>query len=99
MRPHTLTEVAERVADGEPFDKALDEFLDAFYAAPTSDDAAARIAREPAATGIPFVAPVWPLPPRISPSNTCAAARPDGPDPRAGFLQIRPSCSTTRHRP
>lgn len=54
MRPATLVEVAERVVAGEPFDKALDEFLDEFYGSRTPDEAAARILAEPPVTGDPY---------------------------------------------
>jgi hypothetical protein len=40
MRPNTLAEATMRIEQGEPLEKALSEFLDAFYAAP---DTASRI--------------------------------------------------------
>lgn len=51
MRPSTLSEVAERVGRGCPFDRALDEFLDAFYATTSRDGMFARLAEEPPSTG------------------------------------------------
>ena len=35
MRPSTLTETIERIVAGEPQEKVLPEFLDAFYSLPT----------------------------------------------------------------
>src|SRR5258707_2938752 len=40
MRPNTLVEATTRIEQGEPLEKALSEFLDAFYTAP---DTASRI--------------------------------------------------------
>jgi hypothetical protein len=37
MRPKSLVEVAELVAQGQPFDLCLKEFLDDFYASPSGD--------------------------------------------------------------
>ena len=37
MRPKTLAEVADLVLNGDAFDRCLANFLDEFYAAPTSD--------------------------------------------------------------
>jgi hypothetical protein len=51
MRPPTLAKTAERVAAGEPLDKALAEFLDGFYAAPDMASAFAKLADEPSDTG------------------------------------------------
>lgn len=51
MRPNTLTEVSERVQQGEMFDKALDEFLDQFYGSKSAAEAAQRITAEPPKTG------------------------------------------------
>lgn len=51
MRPHTLFNVAERVLAGEPFDRALDEFLDVFYTTDGRDEMFARLVEEPPPTG------------------------------------------------
>ena len=48
MRPTTLAQVAERVAAGQPLDKALPEFLDEFYLAQTPAQQEAMLADEPA---------------------------------------------------
>ncbi len=51
MRPATLKEAYERIVAGEPREKALPEFLDTFYLAPSRDMAMATIAEEPQLTG------------------------------------------------
>jgi hypothetical protein len=51
MRPATLAETIERVSAGEPLGKALPEFLDTFYLAPTAEMRAKSIADEPRLTG------------------------------------------------
>jgi hypothetical protein len=48
MRPVTLAEVANRLRRGEPIEKALAEFLDAFYSAKDCDSAYAMLVDEPA---------------------------------------------------
>jgi hypothetical protein len=50
MRPATLAEAIERITKGEPWDKALPEFLDTFYLAPTSELQLAAISDPPPAT-------------------------------------------------
>jgi hypothetical protein len=37
MRPATLAEAFERVTAGQPLEKALPEFLDTFYLAPSAE--------------------------------------------------------------
>jgi hypothetical protein len=51
MRPTTLAQAAERIAAGQPLEKALPEFLDEFYLAQTSTQQSAMLADEPHATG------------------------------------------------
>ena len=51
MRPATLAEAASRLRRGEPIEKALAEFLDAFYSARDSDSANAMLIDEPEETG------------------------------------------------
>ena len=47
MRPRTVAEACRRVQDGQPFDKAMGEFLQGFYAAPPPSRGA-MLADEPA---------------------------------------------------
>jgi len=51
MRPATLAEAASRLRRGEPIEKALAEFLDAFYSAKGDDSAYAMLIDEPGETG------------------------------------------------
>jgi hypothetical protein len=51
MRPATLAEAIERIVDGTPQEKALPEFLDTFYLAPTAEKQLAAISDRPAQTG------------------------------------------------
>jgi hypothetical protein len=51
MRPATLAESARRARGGEPFDKALVEFLDAFYGAADGECARKMLEEEPEETG------------------------------------------------
>jgi hypothetical protein len=51
MRPATLAEAIERIVEGTPQEKALPEFLDAFYLAPTAERQLAAISDRPAETG------------------------------------------------
>jgi hypothetical protein len=51
MRPATLAEAVERIVAGTPQEKALPEFLDTFYSAPTAEAQLATIAERPADTG------------------------------------------------
>ena len=51
MRPATLAEAIERIIGGEPQEKALPEFLDTFYLAPTAERKLASISDRPAETG------------------------------------------------
>jgi hypothetical protein len=51
MRPATLASAIERIIAGEPQDKALPEFLDTFYLAPTAEARVATLADRPLATG------------------------------------------------
>jgi len=51
MRPATLAEAIKRIIDGTPQEKALPEFLDTFYLAPTAKSRLAAIADRPAETG------------------------------------------------
>jgi hypothetical protein len=51
MRPDTLANAIERICAGEPQEKALSEFLDTFYLAPTAEAQLAAISERPALTG------------------------------------------------
>ena len=51
MRPATLAEALERVSAGQPLEKALPEFLDTFYLAPSTEARMKSIADEPSLTG------------------------------------------------
>jgi hypothetical protein len=51
MRPATLAEALERVTAGQPLEKALPEFLDTFYLAPSTEAPMKSIADEPPLTG------------------------------------------------
>jgi hypothetical protein len=51
MRPATLAETLERIAAGQPREKALPEFLDTFYLAPSTEMRLKSISDEPAFTG------------------------------------------------
>ena len=51
MRPTTLAQTAERIAAGQPLEKALPEFLDEFYLAKTPDQQGAMLVDEPPTTG------------------------------------------------
>lgn len=51
MRPNTLAQTAERVASGQSTDKALPEFLDAFYLATSPEQQSLMLAEEPQPTG------------------------------------------------
>jgi hypothetical protein len=51
MRPATLAEATKRIVDGTPQEKALPEFLDTFYLAPTAEQQLAAISDRPAETG------------------------------------------------
>jgi hypothetical protein len=51
MRPATLAEAIQRIVDGAPQEKALPEFLDTFYLAPTAENRLATIAERPVQTG------------------------------------------------
>jgi hypothetical protein len=51
MRPNTLAETIERIAAGEPQDKALPEFLDTFYLAPDDETRLAILVDAPRITG------------------------------------------------
>ena len=53
MRPITLAGTAELVASGHSLDKALREFLDEFYQAPTPELKSVMLSEEPAPTGDP----------------------------------------------
>src|SRR5437660_330430 len=53
MRPATLAETVERIIAGEPREKALPEFLDSFYLAPTTEARMDAIVEEPRLTGDP----------------------------------------------
>ena len=47
MRPATLAEAIERIVDGTPQEKALPEFLDTIYLAPTTEQQLATIPNAP----------------------------------------------------
>lgn len=51
MRPATLAEAIERIAAGEPRDKALPEFLDTFYLARTPEQRQVTLIDKPILTG------------------------------------------------
>jgi len=51
MRPATLAEAIQRIVDGTTQEKALPEFLDTFYLAPTAESRLAAIAERPVPTG------------------------------------------------
>ena len=51
MRPATLAEAIKRVVDGTPQEKALPEFLDTFYLAPTAETQLAALVDRPPASG------------------------------------------------
>jgi hypothetical protein len=51
MRPATLAEAIKRIIDGTPQEKALPEFLDTFYLAPTADAKLAAICERPMESG------------------------------------------------
>jgi len=51
MRPTTLASAIERIIAGEPQERALPEFLDTFYLAPTVEAQVATLADRPPATG------------------------------------------------
>jgi hypothetical protein len=48
MRPSTVAEACRRVREGQPFDKAMSEFLQGFYAEPSPAVRGAMLAEEPA---------------------------------------------------
>lgn len=48
MRPRTVAEACRRVREGQPFDKAMGEFLQGFYAEPSAPARGAMLAEEPA---------------------------------------------------
>ncbi len=51
MRPATVAEACRRFCDGEPWDKALGDFLHAFYAADNASARAVMLAEEPPPLG------------------------------------------------
>ena len=51
MRPATLAEAIKRIVDGTPQEKALPEFLDTFYLAPTIEAQLATLADCPMSSG------------------------------------------------
>ena len=51
MRPNTLAEAIERIIAGEPREKALPEFLDTFYLAPTAELRLCALVDEPPISG------------------------------------------------
>lgn len=51
MRPDTVAEACRRFRDGEPWDKAMGDFLQSFYAAPDAPARAAMLAEEPPPLG------------------------------------------------
>jgi hypothetical protein len=53
MRPATLAEAIKRIVDGAPREKALPEFLDTFYFAPTAEKKLAAICDRPMESGDP----------------------------------------------
>ena len=53
MRPDTLARTAERVASGHSLDRALREFLDEFYLAPTPEQRSSMLVDEPPGMGDP----------------------------------------------
>jgi hypothetical protein len=55
MRPATLAQTAERIASGQPLEKALPEFLDEFYLAATPELQTDMLMEDPVSTGDPRV--------------------------------------------
>jgi hypothetical protein len=55
MRPATLAEAIKRIVDGTPQEKALPEFLDTFYLAPTAEQQLGTISERPVLTGDPHL--------------------------------------------
>jgi len=55
MRPATLAEAIKRIVDGTPQDRALPEFLDTFYLAPTAERRLAAISERPPDSGDPHL--------------------------------------------
>ena len=53
MRPATLAEAIRRIIDGTPQEKALPEFLDTFYLAPTPERQLATLSDPPPPTNDP----------------------------------------------
>ena len=53
MRPDTLARTAERITSGHSLDRALREFLDEFYLAPTPEQKGLMLADEPPPVGDP----------------------------------------------
>ena len=53
MRPATLAEAIKRIVDGAPRERALPEFLDTFYFAPTVEKKLAAICDRPMESGDP----------------------------------------------
>jgi hypothetical protein len=51
MRPNTLVEATTRIEQGEPLEKALSEFLDAFYTAPDKASRIEMLREEPVSIG------------------------------------------------
>ena len=51
MRPHTVAEACRRFSAGEPWDKAMGDFLQAFYAAADAPARGAMLAEEPPPLG------------------------------------------------
>jgi hypothetical protein len=51
MRPATLAEAYERMISGDPHERALAEFLDTFYLAPTLERRIESLREEPPPTG------------------------------------------------
>ncbi len=51
MRPRTLAETIDRIVAGEPQEKALPEFLDAFYMEPSPERRLAMLSKVPPLTG------------------------------------------------
>lgn len=51
MRPATVAEACRRFRDGQPWDIAMGDFLQAFYAAPDAAARAAMLAEEPPSLG------------------------------------------------
>ena len=88
MRPATLAEAYERIVAGDPQEKALPEFLDTFYLAPTAEKRLQTIVDEPPLTEMP-VSMLWQEPlPIIWPGSIAYLGSRSGRLTHVGFLTV-----------